>query len=139
MSTISEMSADYFAAREAYDEAHAESSARHKAMKDVERLLIDKMIEEGQTRVEFEEGLQVSLRNQFSVSCTDANNQTWRDWLVETQGDDTPYIKEVVQKKFVTELLRKHIEAGELSEDDVPEAFSLNTFPALYVRGWNSK
>jgi len=45
----------------------------------------------------------------------------------------------VVQKKFVTELLRKRIEAGELSEDAVPEDFNLNTFPALYVRGWNAR
>ena len=139
MSTISELAADYFAARSAYDEAHAISSERHKEMKALEYKLIDTMVDEGQARVEFDNGLQVSLRNQFTVSCTDANNQAWRDWLVETEGDDTPYVKEMIQKKHVTELLRKKIEGGQLSEDQVPEEFGLKTSPALYVRGWNSR
>ena len=129
----------YFDARAAYDEAHALSSARHAEMKKAERDVIDARLEEGTQSVAFGEGLAVSLRNQFSVSCTDANNQSWRDWLIETEGDDTPYVKQVIDKKSVTDLLKKKIEACEIGIDDVPAEFSINTTPALYVRGWNSR
>jgi hypothetical protein len=127
---------DYFTARRMMDDAKEAHTRAYDACKKAERELVDAMIEDGVKSFKLDEELAVSLRKNFSLSCTQDNEAQVRDWLTATDGDVTKFEKIVLYKPFVVAWLRERVEKGTLDQHTVPEFLNLSTSPGVQVRGW---
>ena len=130
----------YLETRVAYDIVHAESSELYTQHQAAKAKLVDAMLEEEKQAVKFGEGelmgLNFFLKNVFSVSCTEANNDEWIEWLQEKYGDAAEYTVEKVSKKLVEEKLKTDIEGEELDEFDVPDFVNLKTRADVSCTGY---
>jgi hypothetical protein len=104
------------------------------AFRGAEAELVEAMLEVDLQNFTHETGLQCFLRQQFKVSITAANTQDVRDWLLETTGDDQPFVEEKLDKKAVEDHC-KHVAETE-GKDRIPDFLRLFTRPAIGVRGW---
>lgn len=133
--TVLEKIDTYLQARSVYDDIHAQSQAAHKTMREAEYELVDSMINDGVPSVGLDSGVNVSLRKQYQCSVTMANEAQIREWLVETEGDDSGFVVEKVNKPALLEWMK---DAGK-EPDDVPDFLKLNTRPGITVRGWKTR
>lgn len=129
----------YYAARRAYDEAHAASQAAFAAMADTERELIDCMLDEGVKSFKLDDGTTVSMKRQFAISVNQDNEFLLREWLTEEEGDIELFSKKTLDKSAITARIKERIEAGTLDESTVPEFLKLNTRPSVMVMGWKKR
>lgn len=136
MSKIQGLIDEYTNTRLAYDEAHERSVRADKAHKAAKAQLVEAMLEEQTSGVKLENGLSFNLRNQFSISCNEKNEQEVLSWLQDHYGDAEEFIIPKPNKRAITEKLKDDIEGGELDEFDVPEAFALKTRPDVSCTGW---
>lgn len=126
----------YIETRLDYDEAHEASVRADKAHKAAKAQLVETMIELGRTGEKLDNGLSFNLRNQFSISCSEANEEHVLDWLEEHYGDAEEFIVPKPNKRAITEKLKTDIEGGKLDELDVPDFFALKTRPDVSCTGW---
>lgn len=133
--TVLEKINNYLAARDAYEIIHAQSQEAHKRMREEEYVLVDTMLADGVPSMGLDSGVNVSLRKQYGCSVTAANEAQIREWLVETQGDDSDFVHEKVNKPALLEMLK---ETGQ-EPDDAPAFLKLNTRPGITVRGWKTR
>ena len=131
--------AAYYDTRACYEQAKATADALYHEMKRGENAVIDEMLNEGTRSIGLDDGTNVSLRKSFTVSCTKENFEPVRAWLMETVGDDSDFVEEVVSKPALLEHLKAKVETGELMEEEVPEFLRLNTRPTVSVRGWTKR
>lgn len=125
----------YYEARKAYDEAHRLSSEADKARRAAERALVDFMIEHQIKKVSRDDGTTPILVSATSIACNQENAEQIREWLVETEGDDTDYMVTVLSKPAVLELVKKKIKKG-ADPSEFPEFLKCDTRPTLRVDGW---
>ena len=138
--TVLEMIEAYLTKRAAYDEAHEKSVAANAAMREAEYELVDLMLADGVPSVGLEESAErtkanISLRKKYSCSVTKHNEAQIREWLMETEGDDSRFIHEKVNKDALLEWMK---EQGK-EPDDVPAFVKLTTRPGITVRGWKTR
>jgi hypothetical protein len=130
----------YLETRVAYDVIHAESSALYAQHQGAKAALVDAMLEEEKQAVKFGEGelkgMSFFLKNVFSVSCTEANNDECIEWLQEKYGDAAEFTVERVNKRLLEEKLKTDIEGEELDEFDVPDFMKLKTRPDVSCTGY---
>ncbi len=125
-----------------YDVAHKASQNAHKAWRLAESEMIDAMLN-GQVKTfkHLETGEVFGLSEHFGISVTHNNTDLIRNWLVENEGDDAPFLTEVCDKKAVTAhvktLVEKNRAGGKADEDGVPEFLNLKTRPVLSHRNKN--
>lgn len=131
--------ADYYETRARYEEAKAASDALYHEMKRGENEVVDEMLNDGTRSIGLDDGTNVSLRKSFTVSVTKDNFDSTRAWLMETTGDDSDFVEEVVSKPALLEHLKGKVESGDMLEEDVPEFLRLNTRPTVSVRGWTKR
>ncbi len=130
---------EYLDAREAYELADQKQKLAGKKMRAAEWELVDNMLAEGVPSVGLDTGIHVGLRKYFGVEVTLQNQQQIREWLLETTGDDAPFVIEKVNRAAVIEWLKEKIESEVLDEGSVPPYFKLNTRPGITVRGWKDR
>lgn len=126
----------YFTARRLMDDAKEAHTKAYDACKQAERELVDSMLEDGVKSFKLDEQLAVSLRKNFSVSCTQENESQVRDWLAEVHGDVTKFEKLVLYKPFVVAWLKEIVEKGTIDQHTIPEFLNFSTSPGVQVRGW---
>jgi hypothetical protein len=133
--TIQERLEAYLEAREDYDVAHDLSSKAHARMKALETELVDEMVGTHTQSHGTKDGIHVSLRKQFNCSVTQANETQIRNWLNDTEGDDSQFVVEKVHKPALVEWLKQK----DYGPEDVPDFLKLSTRPGITVRGWNTR
>jgi len=124
----------YVAARINRDVAESTAKSAKAAFRNAEDELVDSMLDADLQNFTHESGLQCYLRQQFRVSVTQANSRNVRDWLLETTGDDQPFVEEKLDKKAVEEHCKKVAETE--GKDRIPDFLSLYVRPGIGVRGW---
>lgn len=125
----------YLEARSVYDNIHKLSQEAHQKMKSMEYELVDEMLNTGVSSQGMDDGLSIHLRKQYNCSVTQQNEEQVREWLIETEGDDSQFVVEKVNKPALLEWMK---DKG-LEPDDAPEFLKLSTRPGLTVRGWNKR
>ena len=83
-----------------------------------------------------DDGISLHLKRHVGVSCTEENREETRQWLIETTGDDEPFVEEVISKKALTEFIGNEAKRKELDEDDFPSFLKVNLHPGVSVLGW---
>jgi hypothetical protein len=136
--TIQTQIDDYISTRLAYDTAHEISSAADGEHKAAKRKLVEAMEEEQQKGMKMDFGLAFNLRNVFSISCNQDNEEDVKEWLHGHYGDLAQFTKEKVDKKAVEEKLKNDIEGEQLDEFDVPDFMNLKTRPDVSCTGWKA-
>lgn len=129
------LAASYIEARTEYEHLSDLANDAKKHFDSVSAQLAQLMEEIGDDHF-FKDGLQLGTRRHFGVSVTQENSDSWRAWLSDKFGDDSPYLKEVVDKSVLQEDIKSKLESGELHQDDVPEWANLKTQPIITVKGW---
>lgn len=129
----------YYEMRSRYDVAHRASTEAHRAMKAAEAELVEAMLDEGVASMSLADGTAISLRNQASISVTQANEGVVREFLMDVVGDDALYCKEVLDKPAIMEMITQRLADEDLSEDEVPAEMKLKLRPAVTVRGWSAR
>ena len=132
---INERLDTYVAARQDYDAKRRLASEAEEVRRRAESELVNAMLDAGTKSIGRDDGSLFSLRKNFSFSLTEANMQQAREWLLESEGDDSPFVKEVVSKPALTELLKKKMEDG-IDALELPAFLKVNTMPGISVRGW---
>ncbi len=125
----------YLQVRDAYDKAHATSVMAHRDMKFAESDLIDAMLDEGVKAHKLDNGINVSLRKQYSCSVNKGNEADIRRWLIEEEGDDKQFMVEKVHKPALLDWLRSR----GFEPEDAPAFLQLSTRPGITVRGWQTR
>ena len=125
-----------------YEIAHKRSQERHKEWRQTEADFIDGMLDQQiKTFKHLETGEVFGLSEHFGISVTQNNTDLIRNWLVESEGDDSPYLTEVCDKRAVTAhvkgLVINNRQGGKADEDGVPEFLNLKTRPVLSHRNKN--
>jgi hypothetical protein len=126
----------YFTSRRLMDDAKEVYTKAYDACKRAERELVESMLEERVKRFDTDDGLGVSIRKNFSISCTQENEGQVRDWLTEVHGDVTKFEKNVLYKPFVVSWLKELVEKEQIDQHTIPEFLSFSMFPGVQVRGW---
>lgn len=139
MSIISDAIDDYYQARAHYDECRAMSNEADRARRKAEAKVVDAMLDESCEGMKRNDGTSIALRQQFSLSVTVDNQDMIRGWLVETEGDDAPFVEEKVNKEALIELVKARIHQSEVPEEDFPDFLNVSTRPGLSVRGWKTR
>ena len=138
--TLEEKIDEYLATRVAYDEAHALSSQAYKEHQAAKAKLVDLMLDEQKQSVKFRDGelagMNFFLKNEFSISCTEANNDEIKTWLQDRYGDVHEFTVEKVNKKSVVDRIKTDIEAEKLDEFEVPDFMNLKTRPDVTCTGY---
>lgn len=122
---------DYIAARLITDVYKAELRDAKRVLEAAETDLVDALLEEEMTQIKMESGLTLFLRKQFKITVTQKNKASVREWLLESTGDDQPFVTEEIDKDAVEEHCKT------LDKDEIPDFLNLWTKPAIGVRGWN--
>lgn len=142
MSTSSERIDEYYEARANYDDLKQLSNTAERVMRNAEAKVVDALLDESSMGVKRNDGTFVSLRQHFSLSVNAENQESIREWLVSTEGDDSPFVEEKVNKVALTELIKSkmndHSDLNTL-EEDFPLFLNLSTRPGLSVRGWKTR
>lgn len=125
----------YYDARRAYDDAKVISNEADKLRRQREAELVDYMIEHQIKGVDREDGTRPSLVASVTISVTKDNYDAIRQWLRETEGDDSDFMETIVSKPAVLELVKKKLKAGD-DVTDFPEFLRPDTRPTLRVTGW---
>lgn len=139
--TLRDLMNRYLDARLAWDEAHAISIDMHHKMRQAEAALVEAMLAQQLKTAKGDDGVAYNLKRSFNCSVTKDNTDAIRDWLVETEGDDEPFIEEKVSKPALTEYLKKKVEDG-VPEDSFPAWLKVSSRPTLSVPGykdWRSR
>lgn len=127
----------YFTARRLMDDAKAAHTRAYEECKRAERELVDSMLEEGVKSFKLgQDELAVTLRKNFSISCTQENETQVRNWLAEVDGDVTKFEKLVLYKPFVFSWLKERVEKGSIDQHTIPEFLNFSSSPGVQVRGW---
>ncbi len=135
---IQELIDDYITTRLTYDVAHEASSAADRAHRAAKACLVEGMQEVSNTIDPDELPLKFTLRNQFTISCNEKNEEQMKDWLHEQFGDVEEFVIPKVTKKTVVDRLKHDIEEGLLDEHEVPDFVNLKTRPDVSCSGWKA-
>jgi hypothetical protein len=138
MTTINELCQSFYDARRIYEEAKWIATERKREMDAIKSDLIDEMLNSRTRAVDRDDGTRISLRRNFSCSVTKDNQQQIRDWLLATTGDDTPFVREVVDKKVLSEELRSMVDERGVNLSDLPVFLKVDVRPNLSVYGWKA-
>jgi metal-sulfur cluster biosynthetic enzyme len=138
--TVLETISAYLQARAVFDEAHAASQRAYKLKQDAEYELVSVMVSDGVPSInldatETRTGANIGLRKKYGCAVTKDNEAQIREWLMETEGDDSRFVHEKVNKEALLEWMK---EQGK-EPDDVPAFIKLNTRPGITVRGWKTR
>jgi hypothetical protein len=125
----------YYAARRDYDQKKALSNEADKLRRQREAELVDYMIEHQIKGFDREDGTKPLLVSSVSISVTKDNYDAIRQWLMETEGDDSDFVETIVSKPAVLELVKKKLKAGD-DVTDFPDFLKPDTRPSLRVYGW---
>lgn len=126
----------YFAARRCYEDAKALANGFAADMQRAKAQLIDEMVNEGTRTIGGEDGTTVSLRRSFTCSVTKDNYDAIREWLMDALGDDSPFVKEVVDKPSLQEKLREMVDDDGVDITTLPQFLRVSARPDVSVRGW---
>lgn len=127
---------EYIETRLDYDEKHEQSNMANTVHQSARARLVEAMIDAKQKGQKLDSGLAFNLRNQFSISCTEKNEEEIKGWLHEHYGDANEFTVEKVSKKAVEERLKSDIEGEKLDEFDVPDFMKLKTRQDVSCIGW---
>jgi hypothetical protein len=125
----------YYEARRDYDQKKALSNEADKVRRQREADLVDYMIEHQIKGFDREDGTKPLLVSSVSISVTKDNYDAIRQWLMETEGDDSDFVETIVSKPAVLELVKKKLKAGD-DVTDFPDFLKPDTRPSLRVYGW---
>jgi hypothetical protein len=132
MVTVQEARIAYVAARLQSDVAASAAKSARGIQLQAEDALVEALLDSEMTQIKMESGLTLFLRKQFRISVSQENQGVTRAWLLETTGDDQPFVTEQVDKKAVEEHCKT------LDKDQVPAWLHLHTRPAIGVRNWDA-
>lgn len=131
MATVEDARKLYVAAR-LHSDVCANAAKRARAqLRQVEDELVEALLDSEMTQIKMESGLTLFLRKQFKISLTEETKPKVRQWLLDTTGDDMPFVKEEVDKQAVEDHCKG------LDKDEIPPYLNLHTKPAIGVRNWN--
>ena len=140
MNALQDLIDEYLETRMDYDKAHAVSSSCYTQHQAAKSTLVDAMLDAKQQSVKFRDGelagMNFFLRNIFSISCTEKNEEEVKDWLHDHYGDVNEFTTMKVHKKTVEERLKEDIEGEKLDEFDVPDFMKLKTRPDVTCTGY---
>ncbi len=105
-----------------------------RAMTDAEEALVEVMQDDDIQNFTMDTGLQCYIHQNFRISVTEKNHHEVRDWLLETTGDDQPFMEEKLDRKAVEDHCRELAKTE--GKDRIPQCLSLYTNPGIGVRGW---
>lgn len=129
----------YLRARNEADMAKKRQKEREAEWRQIEADMITAMLAKKEKFFKMPSGLSFGLSERFSISITEENQAQVRAWLVETTGDDGPFLVEVPNKPAVQEHVKKLVEvnrkAGESDSEGLPEFLNVKTSPKLSCRG----
>lgn len=127
----------YYKMRSRYEVAKRTASVAHDAMQAAKRELIEAMMDMGLDTLSYmEDGSKISFRGGLNISVTQANEAEVRDWLVQNYGDDTPFEDVKLNKAGIRKRIQEDLDAGQLSETELPKCLKLSRYPDIQVRGW---
>ncbi len=130
----------YLRSRVEYETAKKETARLEKEWRQTEKDMIDAMLDKKESffRIHGTE-LSFGLSEHFGISVTQDNSDSVRAWLVETEGDDGPFLVEIPSKPAIAEHVKKLVATNRLrgNEDSegIPEFLKLKTRPTLSCRG----
>lgn len=129
----------YLKARHRADCAKEIAKEDEKAWRQIEADMITAMLAKKEKFFKMPSGLSFGLSERFSISVTQENEAQVRAWLVETIGDDGPFLVEVPNKAAVQDHVKKLVEvnrkAGDTDSEGLPEFLNVKTSPKLSCRG----
>jgi hypothetical protein len=125
----------YYDARREYDLAKSISNAKAFTWRQKEQELVDYMIEHQLKKFSRDDGTTPTLVNSVNISVVKGNFEEIRQWLIDTEGDDSDYLETVVSKPAVLALVKKKLKAGD-DVTDLPDYLKASSRPSLRVTGW---
>jgi hypothetical protein len=134
MKTLKDRIEDFTIARNAYKQMRKQADDLYHRMKEMESELVHAMSDDNLQSVRDADGVSIQLASRVSCSCTEENNGQIRDWLMETVGDDTGFVRPMVHKRSLLEYLKGQLENGH-TDADFPDFLRVNTSPMLKVGG----
>ena len=137
MSRLKDTIAKYYNARRIYESEKARIAELEATSRRLEQEVVDALIDEGHKSISMADGTRPTLAKKVSISVTQDNDEAIRKWLLETEGDDTPYIVTHADKWRVHALVKSKIEKESLAPEDFPEFLKVNSRPGLRIGGWN--
>ena len=142
---MKEFLTNYIAARSAYEEARDNAKAKMEDFKLAIRELAEHLMDEGLQNTQDEHGRMFSLRPSFWYRTSDQVFEKTLSWLEQRGENPEQYWKKRVNKRRLTELLKKiykdegkQVEEG-ANEHGVPDFLGLDTQPTISVRGWKGQ
>ena len=126
---------DYVVCRREYELQRGLLKEAYSSMMRAKARMIDEMLAEETKAFKRDDGLHVILRKSVTFSTAQKMADTIRDWLVETVGDDQPFIEEKISKKALSAYIKQKLDDG-ADESDFPEFLRLSTRPDVTVRGF---
>lgn len=127
----------YYEMRRRHDVAKRTSSEAYRTMKEAEEKLVEVMMDLGLQRLEYmDDGTKVFFKGRMNLSVTKENEAEVREWLRQNYGDDEIFVVERLDKAEISVRVKEDIDAGQLSELDVPKCMKLKQFPGIQVNGW---
>ena len=128
----------YLDARRVYKKAKKISDTLDANQKTRRRQLSEWMSETQTQNHKRPDGTHFILYKQFTFSATKDNEQEIRDWLMKTEGDDTPYLHEKINKTALEEMLKRKVINEHIPEKEFPDFLHLSTHPIVHVRSLTS-
>lgn len=137
-SQLLEQQQRYYDARTQYDIAKAESDRLEKLWRAEEEQLVERMVEANVKSVQFADGSKPTLVKNVSAKCNQGNQAEVRQWLIDTEGDDSDFLKTEADRHKVNAHIKKQIEAG-ADPEDYPDFLSVSVRPNVRVYGWKNR
>lgn len=127
---------NYYLARSEYERVKAEANRLKLIMDKRKNLLIDEMLATKLKNFKRDDDTSVNFRRAFSISVTKENSEDIRQWLVDTLGDDSEFVKEVINKPALAERLEDMVTKEVITLEAIPQFLHVSTRPEIVVRGW---
>jgi len=130
----------YLDMRKAYEKCKDAANLAEKTWRQTEKDMIDAMLDKKEKSFKIlGTELSFGLSEHFDISVTEKNGDQVRTWLVETEGDDGPFLVEIPSKPAIMDHVKACVlvnrENGDEDSKGIPEFLKLKTRPILNCRG----
>jgi hypothetical protein len=130
-----ELANQYCTVKREHKNLERKAAAAWKVLKAIEVKLLEAMTEEGVgNNFRLDDESQICKREYFNVSVTKTNREQTRQWLMDTYGDDSDFVDEVINKSALQDRIREEIDSKQKYAVEYPDFLNVKTSDGIVVR-----